>query len=196
MGRMFSIILVILATVAPAHARSLVTIQVDKERRGQYQSSRELGTRGSIQSTDMEVWYRITLRAASAAVPESAKVEWFILVRGFDGALYSGGHGLETVRFTKETRQVVLRTAPIQFSGSSWRSPGRSGSLENSIYGYGVRVTDENGLTLAEKLSPPRIEKSITWSVVPPESSPATPAPTTTTVPMPVIYSSEKPNDK
>lgn len=188
MGRMGSIFLVVLMAAIPASARSLLTIQVDKERRGQYQSSRELGTRGSIQSTDMEVWYRITLRAASADVPESVKVEWFILVRGFDGALQNGGHGLETVRFTKETRQVVLRTAPIQFSGSSWRSPGRSGSLENSIYGYGVRATDENGRLLAEKFSPSRIEKEITWSVVPTQTSPDAPAPTSTTIPMPVAY--------
>lgn len=168
-----------------------VSIQVSTERTARRSNDPVRSNRPHLEIA--EIRYVITVRAGAGA-PETATAEWSILVGGSTSGSSrhrEGAHGSQPLNFGKNKRQVVIRTEPLTTTAGAWSPSSRdSPSIEASIYGYGIRVTDAQGRVLAEKYSPSRAEQDIKWTApaVEASSSPAPDPAPHPTVPMPVVF--------
>ena len=178
--------LLVLASVLTARGGLVFTIHVETERIGSptyYTSGSSPMRKSSLAVTS--VIYRFDIRATALA-PELANVEWVVLAEGIDHRPEECARGQTTARFPRQGRRAVIETGRIGLPSND-RSAVSGGSFEAALYGYGIRLTVEQGKVLGEKYSPSGAQQAIQWKTG--ASAPA-PAPTTTRppVPMPVVY--------
>jgi hypothetical protein len=126
--------------------------------------------RGTTTYTAKDVGYRFTLMRLSPTLPETVMVEWRVLVEGAAGRLHLGTRG-EQQAILPVGQDVEVETGPVHLDERTWSGRANAGSVESSIYGYGVRVLDAAGTVLYEDYQPAAVKSEIDWK--PKESEPA-----------------------
>jgi len=118
--------------------------------------------RASTRLITEEKVLEMSIRRINPTLGEHAKVEWVVLLEDMRGAVRvatSGSQMLHSnvgvpVEVVSDTFTLKERT----FNGEGNRG---NGSVEQSVKGYAVRITDEEGRELGTKFQPSSIEKDV-----------------------------------
>jgi hypothetical protein len=146
-----------LAVASSATAADKIRIAVTKktasQRRGPVQQLPDQMARS--QSSD--VYYEIELQRMAADAPEAAEVEYIVFVEGVMGRIMLGARGVEAAVLPLG-QAVKVETKAISLQGVQF---GGRGGMEQSIYGYAIRVRDATSTIVAEKYSSIDMQKRV-----------------------------------
>lgn len=179
--RMFIILAALMvAGVHTATAGYHYSVHVETEKYGNSTASYDdAARRARMMSLDITaVNYRFEIRASSLA-PDSAQLEWIVLARDSKRQIEEVARGTASLSFSKAQRRTTLETGRVQIPDTG------EGAHQSDLYGYGIRITDDQGRVLEEKYSPAGAKSAITWT---PSANAPPPAPPRPTVSMPVVF--------
>lgn len=160
--RNLTIYLLILACAAVSvHAMDAIQISATKKTADSRSSAPQDLPRGRSVATEKDVYYVFEIRSLSTDVPNDLRVEWQILVEKVGGSLQPRTQGNQDININFG-QTVKLETEEVKLRSRQWTS-GRTGSVQESIAGYAVRVLTTAGEVLAEKYRPSTIADEITW---------------------------------
>ena len=160
----FGICIVVLGLVCTAQAADFYQISAKKDYVHRRQGESQDLPRGSTRLSTKALKYVFTVKRRSLAAPEQAAAgEWIVLVETKDGRLRVGTRGRKDLDPTRG--ENVIETDVIELTEREWKGPRRSGSLEDTLYGYGFRIVGADGAILGEKYSSGKAEKEIDWRI-------------------------------
>jgi hypothetical protein len=172
----FLMLAVFLATAVAAKAGPAYDITVSKDtvdqRKSEWQERYD-HSRTRLIATDLR--YVFSLKRLSLKQTGPAEVQWIVLVEKATGRLTIGAVGNEALPDPGESKTAEIRTATIALTARETQSSTSSRSVEDSVFGYAVRVVTEDGKVLAEKYSSTSMRKRVNWEH-PHESCEARPA--------------------
>ena len=150
-------------TIAFAASADAERIKISVNRKtADRRSSEQQGRHGtSVSSSTKEIYYRIDLTRQSSEAPESVLVQWAVLLEAPGGALFPGTLG------NKKVILPINREISVQTDSFSLRKHEVSGrhsmgnSIEQNVYGYGVRILSENGQLIEEKYTSSSVKQEM-----------------------------------
>ena len=151
-------VLLFVAAVVSAPALDKVRISATRKTASSEQGSTQQLPKTTIRATRQDVYYRFGFQRMVPSVPEKLEVQWVIVIERMGGRLVPAVTGSTELEMPLG-REVEVSTDPVPLLGRAWE--GGSRSIEDSIYGYAVRVTDPDGNIVAEKFNPKALESQI-----------------------------------
>lgn len=152
------------AHVALAAPLFAITAKQDTVERREGQSQQL--PRGTTHLTSSEVCYVFTLKPSSLTIPTNATAQWVVLKESKDGRLAPGTRGQQAITPAGPGKAIEIRTDTIPLTEREWTGRARlkHGSVEDSIYGYALRIISDTGFILAEKYDPARMKDKADWT--------------------------------
>ena len=151
------VMLVFLAASAWAAMPGSILITATKVKEG----SREGGhirSGKNVERKQDDLYYTFEIKSMSPANPSSVVVKWVVLASTVGGNLRIASQGEEEASLGTGAPTIV--ETPL-FTLAEEKGP-RGKKFEADVIGYGVRVLDEQGQVLSEKLDPASESKRLT----------------------------------
>ncbi len=104
----------------------------------------------------------LSIRRTNPTVGEHTKVEWVVLLEDMRGATRVGTSGSQQIHSNVGV-PVEIVSDPFTLKERTFNGEGNrgNGSVEQSVKGYAVRITDASGQELGSKFQPASIEKDV-----------------------------------
>lgn len=151
-----------LLAAAPASALDKVRITGTKKTVDKRQSSVQQVPHGSTSLTEKQVVYVFSLQRMAPDVPETITASWVLIEESMDGR-YAEADRNTSVVVLPLGRSVTVESAPVTLNEREWVKRGGGGSVSSSLAGYGLRLLDDKGGIVAERIEPAALAKEINW---------------------------------
>jgi hypothetical protein len=126
------------------------------------ESSAQKLAHGTTSLTEKQIILTFGLQRMAPDVPETVTAAWVLIQEGRDGRLAEASRGTSVVVLPLG-RTTSLETAPVTLVEREWSNRRKSGSLADSIAGYGLRILDAEGKVIAERYDPKSMQSEIRW---------------------------------
>lgn len=158
--------LVGLLAASPASALDKIRISGTKKTVDKRQSSQQQIPHGSTSMTEKQVVYQFTLQRMAPDAPETLTASWVLIEETMGGRFTEAARG-DSVIVLPLGRSVTMESAPVTLNGREWNRKGGGGSISSSLEGYGLRLLDDKGAIVAERIDPPALAREINWDKAP-----------------------------
>ena len=121
--------------------------------------------RGKSRAFEKHLIYTFDLQSLLTQGPTQFSVEWMVLIEKAEGRTQPATMGQKslTIPFGQSTS---FETESFILLGREWRGGPNPGTVEDTIAGYGIRVTAEDGTIFAEKYDPASTKSRIDWKLL------------------------------
>ncbi len=161
----FAVLFLFVASLS-ATAADMLRIKATKRLDNQRSSGNQQAFGGRTSLTQKEYYYRFDVQSVSPQVGNPINLEWAVMYEDWEGHIRPGTHGTCSTNVTM-TKAVTVETDTVHLNQRNWQGPaGRTSKIEDKVLGYGLRVTDSNGNTIAEEYDPVSLKKEIDWKTI------------------------------
>ena len=160
MKHFIAALLVFVPLVAPGATASKFSITAKKDTVSSRKSDTQQVPGGSTRLNVSDVRYVFTVRKAAIQTPADIRAEWMVLVEDKSGRLRVGTRGRKDLDFST-AREVKVETETVRLTEREWRGKFKQDSVDDSIYGYGIRILDAGDSVVGEKYTSSKVQKEI-----------------------------------